>query len=58
MTEKAHLDARTGACEWVDKDVVMRDIPATKELVVEIWASDASGWGGVDWEVINGVGLF
>ena len=55
MTDKAPYDGRTGTCKWVDgelgKDLVLRDIPATKELVIEVWASDASeeergDWGG------------
>ena len=44
VSDKAALDGRLGTCVWFDKDLVMRDVPATKELVVEIWAADASKW--------------
>ena len=40
VTEKVPLDGRAGTCEWT-KDMVLRDIASSKELVVEVWATDA-----------------
>ena len=40
VTEKVPLDGRAGTCEWT-KDMVLRDIASSKELVVEVWAADA-----------------
>ena len=57
ITDRTLLDARFGTCEWSTEDIVIRDIPASMELIVEVWATDfekgpkepkghrGSGWG-------------